>query len=73
MFGPDQVPAKIEQLPNALDEPDVVHPPQALPPHHWRRVRQLRRVYLEFLPPGYTPYFFLHPAIYLPVNSEGVS
>ena len=28
------------------------HPPRALAPHHRRRLRQLRRVDLKFLPPG---------------------
>ena len=43
--------------PDALDEADASYLPQPLPPHHRRRVRQVRRVSLEFLP-GVGP--FLH-------------
>ena len=44
------------QLHSLRDDARVAsHLPQALPPHNRRRLRQVRRVYLEFLPRGYSP------------------
>ena len=46
--------------------------PQILPPRHYRRVRQVRRVDLEFLPRG-RPLFAPNLANSLPVKFERVS
>ena len=67
---PLSIPGSTKQ-PDALDEPGADHPPQTLPPHHPRRLRQPRRVVLEFLPPLH-PMLFLHPTIYLPGNFWGI-
>ena len=58
---------------DALDEADADHTLQALPPPPRRRLRQLRRVVLEFPTRGVLPLFVVGFANNLPVNFEGVS
>ena len=57
--------------PDALDEPDAAHQSQGLVEYSLRRVRQLRRVVLEFSPGG-GPLSAPDPSIYLPGNFEGI-
>jgi hypothetical protein len=45
----------------------------AHPPHHRRRVRQVRRVYLEFPTPGEAPILFPDSATDLPGEFMGIS
>jgi len=42
--------------PDALDEVDTGHLPQAHAAHHKRRLRQVRRVYPALLPRGEAPF-----------------
>ena len=50
------VPETLKQ-PDVVDEPDADGDLQGLELHGWRRVRRVRRLDGEFLPPC-TPYFF---------------
>ena len=50
-----QTPPETTNQPDALDEPVANHLPQALAAYHRRRVRQVRRVDLEFLSRGSIP------------------
>jgi hypothetical protein len=59
--------------PTYSTNPSPGYLPQGLVEPSWRRVRQVRRVYLELLPPGMGPYFFPGRSYYLPVNFEGDS
>jgi hypothetical protein len=50
-------PQRNHQTTRRTRQPDARHVPQRLAGHHRRRVRQVRRVYLEFLPPATTHTF----------------
>jgi hypothetical protein len=41
--------------PSSLSRGVAIHLPHPLAPHHHHRVRQVRRVDLQFLPRGYSP------------------